>query len=222
MWFRAANLLFEIILLLLRKDIFCPFTQKTKSKPKRFICSPWWGRVVGWITTPKTPDPAPWHLWIWPYLKKRVFADEIKDLEMGKLSWIIWAAIKCTTSVLIRERQRETHMWKRRGWCDYRGRHWTDATSRGMRHLEETRTGSSPRTSEDFFDTLTSAYWHWFWTSSTMREYICCFVSPSSWHVGMAAIRNWYRGGLRLISSWFTLTQRGWLFGISELWGGLL
>lgn len=36
--------------------------------------------VVGWISpcTPKiNSNPSPWHLWIWPYLK-RVFADIIK------------------------------------------------------------------------------------------------------------------------------------------------
>ena len=33
--------------------------------------------------------------------------DYIKDLEMARLSWIIWMAINAITSVFTRERQRE-------------------------------------------------------------------------------------------------------------------
>lgn len=44
----------------------------------------------------------------------------IKDLEMRKLSWIIWVSLNAMTSVLIREEERfdtkESNVTKRQRW----------------------------------------------------------------------------------------------------------
>lgn len=93
--------------------------------------------VVGWIVSPSKVCSSlnTWHLWMWPSMEKKVFADVIR-LQWGSSG--LWWALNQMTGVSIKERgegldtdtqkkdTEENCMWwwrQRLEWYSYKPRH---------------------------------------------------------------------------------------------------
>lgn len=121
----------------------------------------------------------------------------------GSSGW----ALNVTTSVLIRERQREIiHTQKSRKQCENRGRNWSDvATSKGMPAAARSwKNRFSTRASRERSpsDTLILTQWAWCWTirlQKCERINFCCFKPLILWHFAMAALGNEYTPGVLII-----------------------
>lgn len=71
-----------------------------------------WTGMVDWTLTPKTSMSYSLEPVMVTLYGKRDFADVIKNLETGRLSWMIWVGSNGITGVLMREGGRR--------WSDYR------------------------------------------------------------------------------------------------------
>lgn len=83
------------------------------------------GGRYGWLNNehlPPRPTPeivmtfSPWNLWVFLSIAKKHFRWRL--LKWGKLSWITRPGSTCTLGVLVRGRQREIWLQKRRRWWD--------------------------------------------------------------------------------------------------------
>ena len=79
------------------------------------------------------PCPNPGNLWLLPYMTKKGFAGVVKDLEMGRLSWMIWEDPKCGHT--------EPHKRETEGHC---GTHRGGASGDGLEIGDSAKALSQP------------------------------------------------------------------------------